>query len=496
MRVSLRLLQHLCTIILLMAFVMIGVTALIGEYWLLGGFGALALAAGSLALLFYWSSSAEADFSSGEIMASVALAWALAAVLGAIPFIGAAIQNPGLPSVATFDDSLNALFEAASGFTSTGLTMVDRPGDLPHALQFWRTLMEWTGGIGLALLAIALMNPRTDHDDLYSSELNKPFGEDPRRMVLEIWAIYTALTVLGIGLFCALGMAPWESLNHGMTAIATGGFAVTNDSFGAYSTSLQGVAVFLTLLGAISFAAYHEVLHRRNPLILLRRGPVVFVLLGVVAATGLLSLSQSQFESDGGFMTYLFQTASAFGTAGFSTVSLGDWHSAPLTVLILCMLIGGASGATTGGVKADRILLLCRGIGWRLQRLFGRDSEQRVLDGDRVSAEDARIRVETAATLVSLWMLTALAGCLVLAPVAGEEWDFTQIGFEVMSALGSVGLSVGITGADLPASGKWLLIVLMWLGRLELFAVFALFWMPIAKLRAARAALGQVLSRS
>ena len=496
MRISLRLLQHLCLILILMASVMTAFALLAGEGWASTGFITLAICAAALGALFRWRARSDEDYTTGETMATVALAWALAAALGAIPFVVAALLQPQLEALKVFADPVNALFESVSGFSSTGLSMVDRPADLPHTLQFWRSLMEWVGGIGLALLAIALLNPQTDHDDLFNSELNKPFGEDSRRMVIEIWGIYAALTILGIAAFWALGMPAWESLNHGMTAIATGGFAVTNDSFGAYSVPLQSVAIVLTILGAICFAGYHETLRQRNPLVLLRRGPVVFVFAGIAVATGLLWLSRLHFQSDDGLMTFLFQTVSAFGTAGFSTASLGDWHSAPLAVLILCMVIGGASGATTGGVKTDRILLICRGIGWRLQRLFGRGQDERTIDGESVRAEEARIRVETAATLVSLWMLSALAGCLILAPIAGDEWTLTQVGFEVMSALSSVGLSVGITDAALPASGKWLLMLLMWMGRLELFAVFALLWMPIARLRSAGTTLTQALGRS
>lgn len=160
-------------------------------------------------------------------------------------------------------------------------------------------------------------------------------------------------------------------------------------------------------------------------------------------------------------------------------MSLSDWQAAPLGVLIVCMAIGGASGATTGGLKIDRILLLARGIGWRSRRLFhGEAREPMAINDDTVEREQARLRVEGAAALVALWLFTAAVGALLLMAIPGGSHSPAQIGFEGVPAHGSVGLSAGITSAQMPDTGKWLLMVLMWAGRLELVAVAALCWLP------------------
>jgi len=333
-------------------------------------------------------------------------------VLGAVP-LWIAPWLPGFadllengPATGTFKDPLNGLFEAVSGFTSTGLTMVRSPSELHATLQFWRSFMEWNGGVGIALVMMVLLNPGADGGNLFGSQLNKPFTDNARYTATQIWWSYLVLTVFGIGLFVVLGMPLWESVNHGMTAVATRGFSIADKSFSNYGADLQIAAIVLMTLGAISFEAYRQVLATRNPLVLFRRGPVVFLLVDLAIASGLLWLSQLRFETDTSNLTLLFQAASTFGTAGFTTATLSEWHSAPLAVLIACIAIGGASGATTGGIKTDRVLMLCRGIGWRLRRLFRGEDRRDVTIGEKTyDIQQARLLVECSATLVSLWTL-------------------------------------------------------------------------------------------
>lgn len=471
-----------------MSVIMIGVSLAADEALLTPGFVALGAAAGLLHLaLAPFVATGEWAPSTGETFATAALAWAIVGVLGAIPLYLGAFLIPQHPGVAVFSDPLNALFESVSGFTSTGLTMVEQPQTLPASLQFWRSFTEWIGGIGLALLMLAVMNAHRDGGDLFESELNKPAGEDRSRAATRTWIIYGVLSGASIGVFLALGMPVWEAVNHGLTAIATGGFTIVEGSFASYGAGIQWAAMLLMVAGAISFAAYRDALCARRPLAILRRGPVVLLLVGIAVAGSLVWLERGALGAERAAASAWFQVVSAFATAGFSTTSLSDWTPSSLAVLIACMLIGGASGATTGGVKTDRVLLIGRGVGWRFERLFrGAGDVPRTIDGQRYSADAARLQVESAATLVGLWLATAFAGCLLLMPAAGENRRFIEVLFETMSALGSVGLSVGITGPELPGTGKVTLMVLMWAGRLELVAALCLLALPLAHRRAAR----------
>ena len=416
---------------------------------------------------------------SGEVVATMAFAWLIIPLIGALPFWFAPLVLGSSPTASLFSSPINGLFESFSGFTSTGLTMVSAPSDLPVALQWWRSLSEWIGGIGIALLALTLLSPASDAGDLFGAELNKPFASTIREASRWIWWLYGIVTLMAIIVFFALGMPAWEAINHGMTAVATGGFSVTDDSFSAYPYRLQGAAVLFMLAGAISFAAYHEAVRERSPLMLLRRPPVIGLLAGVVLASMVLWLSRLQFDDTEGAWVVVFQTVSALATAGFSTAELESWHASSLAVLVACMVIGGVAGATTGGIKIDRLLLILRGMGWRLRRYrLPSESDYHELDGEMHSDDEGRLRVEAAATLASVWMATLLMGCLLLAPFVEDDRSFTSIMFESASALGSVGLSTGITTAELHPSGKLVLVLLMWLGRLEIFAGLALIYLP------------------
>ena len=462
-----------------MAALSAALSLLIGEEDFLAPFIVTAVIALLIGQLFYWFEGKKNGHAPGEIVATMALAWLIIPVLGSIPFWWIPLLDVSPSVAAVFASPMSGLFEFFSGFTSTGLTMVSTPSELPMSLQWWRTLSEWIGGVGIALLMLTVLAPSRDAEDLFDAELNKPFASGIREAARWIWWIYGGLTVMAIVAFALLGMPLRQALNHGMTAVATGGFSVTDDSFAAYSRPIQTAAMVFMLAGAVSFAAYHEALQERSPWLLLRRPPVIALFAGVAVASFIIWLSRWQFDDRGELWDILFQTVSSLATAGFSTVELSAWHSSDLAVLIACMIVGGAAGATTGGLKLDRVILILRGVGWRMLRYWQPSADRwRELDGEQLPDDDARLRVEAAATLAAVWLAALLLGCLCLAPFVDDGRSFTEIMFECASALGSVGLSTGITGDGLDPLGKITLIILMWIGRLEIFAALALVYLP------------------
>lgn len=483
MRLNLHDLKAILVIPIVMGVIMTGVAWLSNESilgWAFGGMICLFL------VVIFLLSLVRADenhcYSMAETLATAALGWALVGLLGGISFYIAAYLVPDNTAVVLFQAPLNCLFESVSGFTSTGLTVIKDPSALPATLQFWRSFMEWIGGAGLALLMMTILNPSSDGGDLFNAEISKSFTGDVRRTAKDIWWIYIVLSLLSMGLFAVLGMPLWESINHGMTAISTGGFTITRESFGHYKTSLQIAAIAIMTLGAISFAAYHQLVVKRDFFSFCRRGPILFLIIGIFIISFLLWQYQRVFDVDDAYTRILFQAASSFTTSGFTVTTLDDWQPTTLILLLIGMFIGGASGATTGGVKIDRILLLLRSIGWRFERLFkGKIEREVVVDDQSLPIEQARLQVEGAATLIALWLVTGMVGCLIMVPICIDEWSFMQILFEVMSALGSVGLSTGIVSSELSAAGKGTIIVLMWMGRLELIAAFALLLLPMAR---------------
>ena len=460
-----------------LALVALVVAALWGEWFALPGFGALAVLSIGAGQTLYRSCRFEPDAEIPEVRSSralalVALAWALFAAMAAIPFWMVAVASPAM---AEFRDPLNALFEAMSGLTSTGLSVAVDASELPRSVQFWRSLLEWVGGIGIVLVALPLVNPAEDPYDLYSAEINADeFHEQTDQMVTRIWQIYAAFTVFGIALFAALGMPLWEALNHAMTGIATGGFSVTSDSFSGYSEPLQLAGAFLMVLGAFSFLTHFRILVDRSWRESARDIQPRALLVLLVAGSLALLLANRVREGEWLVVDSIFQWCSALATGGFNTVPVGEWGGAALLLLTGAMLMGAAAGSTGGGIKVGRVALLVRAIAWRLRALDDPAPEDFEFGGKTWDRAEAMKRVQKAAVVMALFVGTFALGTVALAVVVGGAHSARDLAFEAASALGSVGLSAGVTGPDLAWGARLVLIVLMWVGRLEILAVLVL----------------------
>jgi len=176
----------------------------------------------------------------------------------------------------------------------------------------------------------------------------------------------------------------------------------------------------------------------------------------------------------------IFQWASALGTCGFNSVKIAIWSQPALLILITGMFIGGMAGSTTGGVKINRVTWLCKSIIWRLRSIWIEDRhlQRYFYDGLEINDTVAMRRVGSAALLSILYLVAIISGTLGLLLILGHRYSLYEILFEVISALGGVGLSVGVTSTDLPHAAKTLLVVLMWMGRLEIVGVLVLITSP------------------
>ena len=438
--------------------------------------------------------------SEAQPMIVVALAWLLIACLGAIPFYLAALFGSSLnETTQAYSHPLNALFESMSGFTSTGLSMAQDASRLPASLQWWRTLSEWVGGVGVIVLALALIEPHEENYALYTAEArSRKIGDTITQTAQRIWTVFLIYTIVAMGLFALAGMSWWEALNHGMTGIATGGFTITANSFEDYGLSIKITAIIIMLLGAVSFQIHHKFLTQGNIHFALQQSQFwAFVVLftGGFLLLWLLWLSPG-FEIPA--VDVIFQWASALGTCGFSSVQLAQWNLPVLLLLSIGMTVGGMAGSTTGGLKLDRIAWLAKGLWWRLRNVWLEDgqTEQFFYDGRQRDDREAVRHVGSAALIAALWLSVLGCGTFVLLVLLGDTHSLSEVLFEAASALGSVGLSVGITNPDLHWGGKLTLIVLMWMGRLELLAVLVLLSSPIVRGRLAVTSAGGTKERT
>jgi trk system potassium uptake protein len=467
----------------MMALCSLPVSLFAGEaaaIWMFLGTAILAIGAGQL-LLRLSRQAGEADI--GATISIAALGWAIVAVIGALPFFLLGTWNEwlvrGNEAAAVFGNPLNALFESISGFTSTGLSVVTQPEELPYSLQWWRSFSEWIGGVGVIVLTLAVVQATGGMFRLYYSEArDEKLAPSVTATVRNIAAIYAGYTLLAIVLLRASGMPWWPAINHGMTGIATGGFSIHHDSMASYSRPIQLMMVLVMICGAISFAVHQQILLRRNISALWRDGQQQVLGGFLIGGTLLLALEQSWYTKEWTFLDPLFQWVSALTTCGLNTTNILVWSPSAQLLLILGMFSGSAAGSTSGGIKLRRLLILFQGVRWRLQQLSlsPRQLMRYTLEGKVISEEQAFSKVESAAVLLALWLVVLIGAIVVLLHVAIPGSSTEAIIFEVVSATSNVGLSLGITSPDLHWLGKVTLMLCMWMGRLEIIPV--LFFLP------------------
>ena len=411
------------------------------------GLGGAAALLGAIASRFKPDRALEPE----EALALTALAYLLFSLLGALPFL----------PVTSF---LDGWFEAASGITTTGLSVL-RPEELPRSLVLFRSLYQWIGGAGIIVISLALLLPpgRTALA-LYTAEHGgKNLAGNVRLTARRVGLVYLALTAVGFFIYWACGMPVYEAGVHILSTVSTGGFSVYSDSIGHYaSPAIEGAVAFFMLCGATSFPLFWLLRPGRFSTLVKERQLWALVVISLILG----GLSGAAMGTAGGG---LFQGISALTTTGFSSVPTGELPAAARWVLLIGMLIGGCGGSTAGGIKLFRLLALFALARWLCARARLPTEAEVPLRflGEHFKAEE----VMRMAAYVGIY-LTVLAA----ATTALVYWGYgvEQALFEVASAQGTVGLSLGGTEATAPVGVKLILIALMWMGRLEILPVVLL----------------------
>jgi len=392
-----------------------------------------------------------------EALAMVAALFITASLLFSIPVMAYGV---------TF---LDAWFEAVSGVTTTGLSTLNVT-DMPAALLFGRGWMQWMGGVGVVVLALALfLRPGQTASQLgFSNREKDDLVGGTRAHAKRVVLIYILLTTVGIAALYLAGASPLDSVVHSMTAVSTGGFANYADSLGSVTASQLTIVNMLCLAGAISFHVYYRSL-------LATRGrlagdnqlyALLAMILFVSSAVWLLSNATSL---DLHFADILTLVVSSQTTAGFSSIAMSELPGWLLLILCLCMAIGGGIGSTSGGLKLSRFIMMLRMA--RLTLMRSALSESVLVARDAHGARIDTDETEEVLALLTCFIIALFTSWLVFLVYGYPPAESL---FEVTSALATAGLSTGITNERLPAVLKFVLCCNMLLGRVEILAILIL----------------------
>lgn len=409
-----------------------------------------------------------------EALAVVSLAWVFASVIGALPYYIYKMTP-------TFSD---AFFEAMSGFTTTGSSILTDIESHPRSLLFWRSLTHWIGGMGIIVLSLAIL-PFIGVGGVHLFKAEVPgLGLEkitPRlhHMALKLWGIYFSLTAVLAALFYLGGMNSFEALTHSFSAIATGGLSPLNNSLGHYNSPfIEWAATLFMFLSGVNFGLHYRFLlgnrgvYRRDEEFRLYSLIVISAILFTAAVLIRGGYCESASEA---LRLSAFQVVSIITSAGFFTANYELWPTSVHFLFILLMFTGACAGSTAGGLKCVRVLALARQAKAGLVSILHPRAVFRIKVREKTAT---RRTMKSVTAFFVLYMSVFLVGALFMSALG---LDFVTSVTSAAASLGNTGPGFGSVGpaenySHIPAAGKWVLSLLMLLGRLELYAVVLLFF--------------------
>ena len=429
--------------------------------------GVLTMAIGIIPLLFVPSGD---NITSKEGYCIVVGSWMMSCVVGMMPYL---LWGGEFSLV-------NAWFESVSGYTTTGATILKDIEAVPKGLLMWRSATHWMGGVGVVMFALVILpsigKTKMTISSMEISHLAKDNYQYRSNVVMHIllW-IYLGMTLLCTALLKIAGLNWFDAVNHALSAISTGGFSTRNASIGAFNNGwVEVILIFFMLLASLHFGVIFATLTgKRNNMF---RSEVVRYFLASAAVVALISGISAW--NEGLFPTIwsalragVFQTASLISTTGFSTTSVFGWGAVAIFVLMFASIQCGCAGSTSGGIKADRVVLAFKILKARIRQQQHPNAIIRLkLNG--------QIQEASVINYVSIFIV-AYVGMLLIGAIGFAACGFTLDGSIAASvaSLGNVGLEVCDFGgfANAPAFARLFAPILMLFGRLEIFGFIQLF---------------------
>jgi trk system potassium uptake protein len=423
-----------------------------------------------LSVIYY--KNASINFKEGFVL--VSLGWIVASVFGSLPYLLSGY-------LASFAD---AFFETVSGFTTTGASVVSDVEAWPRGLLFWRSLTQWLGGIGIIALFVAIMaSLGTRAKQLFKAEVPGPVSENIspriRDTARKLWVIYLTLSAGCTVLLYAFGMDFFDALCHTFTTLSSGGFSTKNASIAFYnSPQIEWTIIIFMFAAGTNFALHFFSFKERSPLVYWKNSEFKLYT-GIILTAGLLvflNLDSGWYGTDWGnnLRAAFFQIMSIVTTTGFATVDYNLWPHMAASIILLMMFAGGCSGSTGGGIKPGRYLIILMRTFNEFKKMIHPRAVLPLRFGGRFINEDLLINV---LQFFFLYIFILALGMLYLT---SQGIDTLSSLSAAASCLGNIGPGLGLVGpvqnyAFISDSGKYVLSVLMLVGRLEIYPLLVLF---------------------
>jgi trk system potassium uptake protein len=417
----------------------------------------------------------------------VALTWIVAAGFGALPYVFSGVEPLSNP--------INAYFEAMSGFTTTGASVVSAPEELPRSLLMWRQFTQWLGGMGIIVLGLAVLpRLRVGGRQLFESELPgpelEPLATSIRDTARRLWVLYIALTgvlVLALSIFAWTGvddaMSVYDAVANAFTTLPTGGFGSRSTSVAEFSAASQWVIALFMLVAGVNFALLYRAFVRGDGRAMARDDEFRLYLALLAVGSGILLielLGEGIERGESAIRHSVFQAVSIMTTTGFGSADFTTWTTLTAMTLVGLMFVGGSAGSTGGSIKVVRHLF----VGRMLRRELVQTVHPELVQPVRLN----RVAVDER-TLRAIMTFVLLYVGLFVVGAAGLAIESARLGqgltpFEAIAAaattLGNVGPGFGFAGPfgsfdSFSNLSKVIMIGLMWLGRLEIIPVIVLF---------------------
>lgn len=426
---------------------------------------ALAIITGSAALCRRVPLSKELSLVEASVASS--LSWIVTASLGALPYAASGVLN-----------YLDAFFEAMSGFTTTGMTLIADVESIPKSILFWRALTQWIGGAGVLMffMLIFMIGGGAGVWRLYSAEAREErFTARAWDTIKTTWLMYLFYTVLCVAALLAVGISPFDAVAHAFTMLSTGGFSTKNASIAGFNNpAAEMVVVAFMMVGGINFYVHYLILRGRFRRVVGNAEFKLLIALVVLATLVVLaSLAGNASSVSEAARQALFQVASIMTTTGYTTADITAWSPLSKTTLLLLMFIGGGVCSTAGGVKVLRFLVAVK-LAFRelIKTALPPGAVKPIKIGDRVFPDDDALKT------LGFLALYALLVAVVSLIVASSGYGVGEAISIALSAQGNVGPTLASLSGVWPWTPPYVKLVLaiaMWIGRLELFPVVILF---------------------